>query len=190
VNRGCPQEEWLETALVRPPELGYLAVVTAGAWLLGRGDIEAATRALPRGALLDLLAETDALDALRRRGVGEVEALRGAWELAVALASPGPFGRRVAWSRFYFLLPGERPQLSEFGRTLLGRLAADARTMPLRWHIVLVAHDGAEPERTLRCDPGYDLQAYAGRSCLAWVTPYDGLDWREPQRYPTFELLA
>jgi hypothetical protein len=155
--------------------------MTPGVWTHAGGDLPAAARAVS-GALLDLSAGPSSPSHTFE------DALRRAWEHALALVPAGTVGRRAAWAHLLFIVPGERPALLALGRTLRARLA----DLPaaLHWHILLTAHDRAEPERTFMCDPGYDLAAYAGRDCLAWVTPYPGPDWRESQRYPTFEPIA
>ncbi|HEY3450594.1 MAG TPA: hypothetical protein VGK67_29835 [Myxococcales bacterium] len=167
------------------------------AWQQGGGDLGAAIEALASahraGALLQVQPERRSLEKARSKGLAkdqEGRLLRGAWKVALGALAPGCVGRRTGWSTFGFVLAGTRGELETMGTQLVGMLLCDEDLGQWAWHVVLTEVFASEPERTLHCDPGYALAKATGKSAVAWVQPYSGADWREPQRYPTVSLAV
>jgi hypothetical protein len=177
------------------PEVGK--AFDAALFRASRGALQAALVAAIRdaslrsraGAVLFLEATASSVDELRR---GESDAalharLLGAFHMAAHLLSAQTFAR-AAWRGCQFLLAGSREELSALATELLQRLLARPDRACLEWRLVLTKLFPGDPERTLRCDPGYDLNGVRG-SFVAWVEPYAGHDWRESQRYPSTEIV-
>lgn len=170
--------------------------MTGDAWEHGGGDLGLAAQALAevgcRGALLRVEVEFASLKAQRAEGLSrsrEATFLHRAWALAVDSVPAGSVGRRQGWSVFEFILEGGQGSVSGCARQLLSRLSKDADAGRLTWQLVAVDLFLEEPERTFCCDPGYDLAGVTG-NVIAWVEPYSGPDWREPQRYPVVKFLG
>jgi len=88
------------------------------------------------------------------------------------------------WSTFEYVLTGNETVLIPFARQMAATLSK-ITTHGCCWHLVFIDILQGDPERTFRCDPGYDLDAVAGQNAIAWVTPYAGADWTESGKYPT-----
>jgi hypothetical protein len=164
-------------------------------WLLRGGDVEAALEALAAthrpGALFRVEIAPGSLHDARSHGLermAEAAVLEHAWA-ALKLILPGSaVGRRAAWSALEFAVEGEKSTLVALGQEALRIVKQIEGSARLHWHLLFTALQSAAVERTLRCDPGYELRAAERCSIIAWVTPYDGDDWRESTRYPTVTL--
>jgi hypothetical protein len=163
-------------------------------WTLNGGDIRASVEVMARarqpGALLSIEMEWHSLQRARAAGLeraAEAAHLRGAWEMTVAALPPAAIGRRVMWTRFDFVLSGTQSTLSRLGQRLVAVLKGMAGSV--EWHLVFTEVFLGESERTLCCDPGYDLLTVKGRTAIAWAKPYSGEDWQLSQRYPTVTFV-
>jgi hypothetical protein len=148
------------------------------------GDIAATVRALAAARTPGALLQIEA----RLRGAAlakddEASVLEPAWSRAMGRLPDGTVARRTGWSTFDAVLPGERDVLVGVARGLLGSFTADRALARCPWQLVLVRISD-DADRTLMCDPGYDVAAQEG-DVLAWVEPYAGADWRVAGRYPT-----
>jgi hypothetical protein len=115
--------------------------------------------------------------------LNEGDELAKAWHAILPLLPPNAVGRRTLWRRFEFALEGSPQELIDLAKRMLRALGG------VTCHLVLTEIVRGEPERTFRCDPGYDLDAVRGQRAIAWVVPYAGADWKEPQRYPSVTLI-
>jgi hypothetical protein len=165
-------------------------------WSHKGGDLRAAAEvtaaAGKEGALLAVEIERISLEGARRKGLSrerEGELMRRAWRKTLETLPAVEAGNRTGWSRFEFILEGDRTALTTLGRRLLEVLKNQAELKDFAWHVTLTALFTEQPRRTLMCDPAYVLRRAAGESALAWVEPYAGADWQEPQRYPTVTFV-
>lgn len=113
-----------------------------------------------------------------------IEPIRAAWKFAIQRLPPGTVAKRVGWNALEATLGGSREVLLEQTSTLLGDLRAQAALEGALVQATLTRLYLGEIERTLHCDPGYDLRELKG-DYLVWVEPYSGEDWKESRRYPT-----
>jgi hypothetical protein len=164
-------------------------------WLIGDGDlrsgVERCTADESQGAVLQIEVELDSLITLRQAGLAREEEdarLRTAWDLVLGGLPEGTTGRRAGWKQFEYVLRGEREVLASLGHRLLRSLRAEPSLAGLQWHLLLIEIYPESPERTLMCDPGYDVADVEG-SFVAWVEPYRGDDWRASQKYPLVHFL-
>jgi hypothetical protein len=114
--------------------------------------------------------------------------VRAAWEALVSLLPADAVAVRSAWSQCDAVLEGTPEALVGTGQALIHSLG-HGECAAMAWSVALVAMAPDTVEQAFRCDPGYDLDAVPG-TVLAWVEPYRGEDWREPQRYPHVRILA
>ena len=153
-------------------------------------ELDAIASSRRPGALLSLDVEPQSMRRLREEGATDAESaevVHAAYELVVSCL-PGVRSARLAWSRYDFVLRGAREESVAVGERLLASLTTDPRTCRVAWLVVLIRIFEGEAQRTLRCDPGYDLASLKS-STLVWVDPYPGDDWTEPQRYPSTTIL-
>jgi hypothetical protein len=130
-----------------------------------------------------------ALVTIQRRGrvqEGEERAFEALIRVAHEVPSLTCF--TTSWLRHEAVVEGSREALLAVGGKLFHALLAHPDTRWLTWAVIMVRVFPGEGERTLRCDPGYDVKAQAG-SGLFWVEPYAKPDWQKPQRYPTTTLV-
>jgi hypothetical protein len=127
--------------------------------------------------------------AIQRRGhvqEGEERAFEGSVRIAHEIPSPTCF--TMSWLRHAAVVEGPRESLLTVGAHLLDTLVTHSDTRWLPWEVIMIGVFPGEGERTLRCDPGYDVNAQPG-SALFWVEPYAEPDWQEPQRYQTTTVV-
>jgi hypothetical protein len=139
-------------------------------------------------ALLSIDLDRTALDELHdadRARTGEL--LHRAWQRIVDVLPANTVGHRAGWATFEFVVEAAPEDAGRLGRSMLAALRGDDALAAWRWRIIFTEIFRAEPDRTLMCDPGYDIPATG--NVIAWVKPYPGDDWRESQRYPTVTLL-
>jgi hypothetical protein len=109
---------------------------------------------------------------------------------AVAMAvekrlPPGVALYRTLWSRFTYVMRGERESLVEQAKQLVDVATGNKEGLVVQIIMISVVR---EYERTLRCDPNYDLAA--SDASIFWAEPYAGDDWLESQRYPTVTVYS
>jgi hypothetical protein len=144
------------------------------------------------GVLIRVELENTSLEAWRMHGASTAEEralLAHAWEARCPCHSRLP-GAPTAWAKLEFVAHSSRKELAPLAPSLLASLSKATQSHSPRWRVMFIEAQRGAPERTLACDPEYDLEPFAGRSVVVWVTPYAGGDWREPGRYPTVEVLA
>jgi hypothetical protein len=141
------------------------------------------------GALLWIEAERRSLRRLRAADVSTQDLERMlADAAAIGKDLVGANAVRVLWARHEFLLRGTREELAPRLQALASALSADRRTAGISWLVVATRIFPGEADRTLRCDPGYDLAGVTS-SAAFWVEPFPGDDWTESQRYPITAML-
>jgi hypothetical protein len=162
-------------------------------WTINGGNISESVTAFARsrraGALLAVeINQPSAVvdDGSERARIGAL--LQRAWEIIISLLPDDTVGCRTGWSRFDFLVEGDRNAAGTLGRRLLRALHEQRELSSWTWRIIFIEVHREEPIRTLMCDPSYDLLTAKGNT-IAWVEPYSNPDWREPQRYPTVTFL-
>jgi hypothetical protein len=170
--------------------------MTDARWTLNGGEVRQAIELMVAerriGALFRLEVERDSLQRGRADGVapeGEGTLLRLVWDTVVAALPPSTVGRRLGWSTFKFALEGDQLTVAPVGLRVVRALRSVPELAPWRWHLVFTEVFASEPERTFRCDVGYDLRTVKGRTAIVWARPYAGDDWQETQRYPTVTFL-
>jgi hypothetical protein len=152
--------------------------------------VEAIALARQDGALLLVEAESTSLKRLRAAGASDADLttiLLHAFQLA-SDALPDAASARTAWNRCELAVPGARATVITAATTLVAGLTAHPTCGSLRWRAILTRVFPGEALRTHHCDPGYDL-AHLTSSCVVWVDPYPGDDWRQSQRYPTTTVV-
>ncbi|MEZ4222999.1 MAG: hypothetical protein R3B13_18795 [Polyangiaceae bacterium] len=95
---------------------------------------------------------------------------------------------RASWARHEALLLGPRAHVVASANAVACALASNPATRRFAWLVVLTRIYPGNPERTLHCDPNYDLKRLDA-TCVVWVEPYPGDDWQRSQRYPSVEVL-
>lgn len=170
--------------------------MTDAQWRLNGGEVrktvEAMAAAQQPGAVFRVEVEWDSLQRARAAGLPqerEDALLRLAWDTVIATLPPSAVGRRATWSWSEFVLEGDQATLSPLGRRVVAALKSVDELTTWCWHLVFTEVFAGEPERTICCDAGYDLQAVKGRTAIAWARPYAGIDWRQSQRYPTVTFM-
>ena len=144
--------------------------------------VEKLAREHREGALVAIQGEAIPRDeALERRAF---EALVCAAHARLELASCAT----TSWLRHEAVIEGSREALLSIGGQLFEALVAHSETTRLKWSVIMTRIFPGEGERTLFCDPGYDLREQSS-SALFWVEPCAKPDWRKSQRYPTTTVL-
>jgi hypothetical protein len=178
-------EQAFDSALFKQPNVASRAALHAP---LVDAIRDASARSHPSAVLLLEATESSvALMQRRESGAAVHDRLLSGFLIAIRTLA-APCVARISWRGCEFLLTGSREELTQLATRLLQRLLAWRHGGSLEWRLVLTKVFVGEPDRTLRCDPGYDL-ASVPNSFVAWVEPYSGADWREPQRYPSTEIV-
>ena len=168
-----------------------LGMTAGGTLSLNGGDVERAVGEMATTGTAGALLRIEMKERARRHPVdrrdGDLQPR--VWTAAVAALPLSVVGRQTAWSMFEFALEGKRFTLAPLGARLLSALRVARVPTECAWHLVFI-EVFPEAERTLWCDPGYDLRARDDKTLLAWVKPYRGADWRQPRRYPRVTFLA
>lgn len=130
------------------------------------------------GALLDLQ-----LDRTGGESRDDEEAdLTFGWNALIS-TFPSSVGRRIGWAWFRIAIPNDKKFILSRSLALYAELRSRRATSA--WQIVLTQIVPGPPERSLQCDPGYDLRPLRGTSFVAWVTPSD----QESSR-PTYPVVS
>ncbi len=141
--------------------------------------VESLARDYREGALI-------AIRAPGERAKGEARAFEPLVRIAHEI--PALACATTTWLGHEAVVSGPQEELFANGRYLLDALVADPETRSLTWSVIMTRVYPGEGERTLFCDPGYDVAAQP-HSALFWVEPYEKPDWRKSQRYPTTTVL-
>jgi hypothetical protein len=161
-------------------------------WAINGGNIAERVSALARSQCAGVLLVVEVNRATASVIISEdgaEESLLRAWQVMVSVLPAGAVGCRTLWSRFSFVFELEKQAAAPLGRRLLQALSRELRPSQWTWRIVFTEIDCQDSDRTLMCDPDYDLNKVQGNT-IAWVRPYCGPDWRESQRYPSVTFLG
>jgi hypothetical protein len=152
--------------------------------------LDAIATARRKGALLRLEPTRASIARSRERGGSDASLVSTFVQSAEALAIdlPCAMWSRIGWSGLGFALVGARDALLDSARSVMTLLLRSPESGRLSWQMVLTRIWPGDAIRTTHCDAGYDLAKLSG-SFIAWVEPYPGDDWKEPQRYPTTTVV-